>query len=186
MHSNERLSNRSRSRLGMLHTSLLLIFSLGLAGCSLVCGEDRPVAETEYGGGDGVDVGSLTYQTFALFQSLDIPSELGPEVETTEYFDRNAREIKVHGSPVFFLEYGSEEESAEVAATIAQDGRSIGGKKLPTSGIMAGTPHFYRSGKVIAFYFGDRRQTLEALGSVIGEEFAGGGQLPESGESGGA
>lgn len=161
-------------RTAMMQYSVVLLLSCGLFGCDLVCGEDRPVAETEYGGGDGVDVGSLTYQTYSLFQSLEIPSELGPEVETG-FFDKRAREIKIHGSPVFFLEYGSEEESQEVAAKVSADGRSIDGKSVPRSGLTGGTPHFFWSGKVIAFYFGDRERTLEALGTVMGEEFAGGG-----------
>ncbi len=158
---------------GMIRSCIVLLLSCSLFGCDLICGEDRPIAETEYGGGEGVDVGSLIYQTFSLFQSLDIPSELGPEVETG-YFEKNAREIKIHGSPVFFLEYGSEEESMEVAAKISVDGRTIDGKRVSTTGVTAGTPHFFRSGKVIAFYFGDRETTLDALGTVIGGEFAGG------------
>lgn len=156
---------------------LLLLAGTILAGCDLVgfgCGgEDRPVYDADYGGGDGVDVGSLTYQMFALFQSLDIPSEIGPEVETG-LFDRTAREIKVHGSPVFFLEYGTEEECRRVAESIAPDGRTIDGRPVPMRGIMKGTPHFYRSEKVIAIYFGDRPTTIEALQTVVGEQFAGG------------
>ncbi len=155
----------------------LLVAGLLLAGCDLVgfgCGgEDRPVYDADYGGGEGIDVGSLTYQMFALFQSLQIPSEMGPEVETG-FFDQTAREIKVHGSPVFFLEFETEEESREVAGTIAPDGRSVKGRPIPMRGIMKGTPHFYREGKVIAFYFGSREETMDALETVVGEQFAGG------------
>ena len=151
------------------YVSVLLLFATGVGGCELVCGEDRPVYETDYGEGDGVDVGSLIYQTFSLFQSLDIPSEIGPEVETG-FFDRPAREIKVQGSPVFFLAYDSEEESQNAAGSIGEDGRSIDGKPIPPKGIMKGTPHFFRSGKVIAFYFGEREKTLDALRTVLGEE----------------
>ncbi len=147
----------------------MILFATGIGGCELVCGEDRPVYEADYGEGDGVDVGSLIYQTFALFQSLDIPSEIGPEVETG-FFDRPAREIKVQGSPVFFLAYDTEEESREVATSIGEDGRSIDGKPIPPKGMMKGTPHYFRSGKVIAFYFGEREKTLDALRTVLGEE----------------
>lgn len=169
------ISTRTRSR-GLSLLTLLLATAL-FAGCDLLgfgCGdEERPEYDADYGGGEGIDVGSLTYQTFALFQSLDIPSQIGPEVETG-LFDRTAREITIEGSPVFFLEYETEEEARAVASTIAPDGRRIAEKSVPSRGIMKGTPHFYRTGKVIGIYFGDRERTLEALETVLGEQFAGG------------
>lgn len=141
----------------------------GCSGCELIgCGEDRPEYETDYGGGEGVDVGSVTYSIFQIFQSTGVSSEMGPEVETG-IFDRPAREITVVGSPVFFVEFGETDEADRVAASIAADGRAVGEKPVPSTAATSGRPHWFRSGKVIAFYFGERARTIDALREVFGE-----------------
>lgn len=150
----------------------VLICLLFLPGCGFPgCGEDAPDHEIEYGdtSGDGLDVASLTYGMYQLFKSTGVPAEIGPEIETA-YFDRNARGLRVHGSPVLFLEYSSDSDVEEVIRSISPDGRKIGDKEVTEEN----TPHFFRKGKVLALYFGDRETTLQALESTMGAQFAGG------------
>lgn len=143
------------------------------AGCSFPgCGEDPPVRDLDYGEGEGVEVTSRTYGMFQLLLTQGIPAELGPEVETG-FFEKPARQMKVYKSSVFFLEFDDEEEMREVMQTIAADGRSIAGKPIPDEGVTKGTPHFFRRGKVIGFYFGDTKKTLDALNMIFEEQFAG-------------
>ena len=153
----------------------VLIGLLFLPGCGFPgCGEDAPDHEVEYGdtSGDGLDVASLTYGIYQLFKSTGIQAEIGPEIETP-YFDRNARGIRVYGSPVMFFEYTSDGDVNEAVGSISPDGRTIGDREVTEQK----TPHFFRKGKVLAVYFGDREKTLEALEATMGPQFAGGGSI---------
>ncbi len=163
-------------------TVVVLLLPLLLGGCGgcemLVCGEDRPEYTPDYGSGgsdDGLDVGSVTFGIFQIFSATGVRAEIGPMVETG-LFDRTAREINVEGSPVFFIEYDDIEDAQEVAASIAADGRMVGDKPVPKTGATSGMPHWYRSDKVIAFYFGERASTLEALAQAFDAPFIAGAQ----------
>ncbi len=153
-------------------TLFVLVCLLLLPGCGFPgCGEDAPDHDIEYGDttGEGLDVASLTYGMYQLFKTSGISAEIGPVVETP-YFDQAARGIKVNGSPVMFLEYSNDRNVEEVVASISSDGKKIGDKVVTEEK----TPHFFRKGKVIAFYFGDKESTLEALTLTMGAQFAGG------------
>jgi hypothetical protein len=161
-------------------TLLLFLLAPLLSGCGLICGDDV-ARDADYGGGE-LDVSSITYNIYQLLLTSGVPTEIGPAVETG-IFEQKAYEMKIHGSPVFFLEYGSNEDADEIAETISGDGRTVAGKPIPMKGIMAGTPHFFKSSKVIAFYFGDRASTLAALTKVFDDQFAGGTSPAEGAES---
>lgn len=149
---------------------LTLIAVLLLPGCGFPgCGEDAPEHDVEYGDGDALSVSSLTYGVYQMLKSSGIPTEIGPEI-STPYFEEKPRGMKIHGSPVLFLEFDDDADADALAASISSDGRKIGDKAVTEKG----TPHFFRKGKVIAVYFGERESTLEALELTLGPQFAGG------------
>lgn len=145
-----------------LPAALVLVGVLAVSGC----GEDAPEHDTDYGGGDGLEVSSLTYGVYQILRSSGIKAEIGPEIRT-DYLDKTARGIKVAGGPVLFFEYSDQEDVAKVMASISEDGRTIGDRPVTESG----TPHYYNKGKVLAIYFGDREETVEALGLALGPPF---------------
>lgn len=150
--------------------ALTLLIALCLPGCAFPgCGEDAPEHDVEYGEGDALSVSSLTYGVYQMLKSSGIPAEIGPEI-STPYFQKPARGIRVHGSPVLFLEFDDDAEADAAVASVSPDGKTVGGKAVTEKG----TPHFFRKGKVIAFYFGERESTLEALELTLGPQFAGG------------
>lgn len=149
---------------------LTLIIAILLPGCGFPGCEDAPEHEVEYGDGDALPVTSLTYGVYQMLKSSGIPAEIGPEISTA-YFDEKPRGLKIHGSPVLFLEFDDAADADALAASISSDGRKIGDKTVNEKG----TPHFFRKGKVIAVYFGDRENTIEALTLTLGPQFAGGG-----------
>ena len=155
----------------MKRSSVLILFlALLLPGCGFPgCGEDAPEREVEYGDGEGLTVSSLTYGVYQILKSSGVPTEIGPEV-SKPYFEKKARGLRVHGSPVYFLEFSSQEETDALVSSISPDGKKVGDKVVSEKG----TPHFFRKGKVVAAYFGDRESTLEALTLALGPQFAGG------------
>lgn len=158
---------------------LTLVVALLLPGCAFPgCGEDPPEHEVEYGDGDALPVTSLTYGVYQMLKSSSIPAEIGPEI-STPYFDKSPRGLKIHGSPVLFLEYDDEADADALAASISSDGSKVGDKVVTEKG----TPHFFRMGKVIAVYFGERENTLEALELTLGPQFAGGSIDKQGGDN---
>ena len=151
-------------------TSTLLAIALtcSFIGCSFPGCEDRPERDLDYGEGDGLDVGSVTYGVFQLFAASGYPAEIGPTVEKP-YFDMPARGLKINGSPVFFLEFANDSDVDEFVRKISADGMTIDGKSLNESK----PPHFYRQGKVVVLYLGQKESTLEILETVLDPQIAG-------------
>ena len=146
-----------------------MLIGITFAGCEFPGCEDLPDRELDYGEGEGLDVQSITYGIYQLFAASGYRVEVGPVVEKP-YFSEPARGLKVNGSPVFFVEFDDEEGVREMVKKISPDGSKIGDQPLNEQG----TPHFYRKGKAIALYLGDKESTLKILTSVLGEQIAGG------------
>ena len=145
----------------------MLIFTL--AGCGIPGCEESSERDLDYGEGNGLDVESVIYGLYQLFAATGHRIEIGPEVEKP-YFDVPARGLKINGSPVYCVAFTESKETDEFVATIAKDGRMIGEKKVEEEK----TPHFFREGKVVALYLGDKQSTIEILEEVMGKQIAGG------------
>ncbi len=88
---------------------------------------------------------------------------------TQPFFEPEGQVISVDGTQVQVFEYASEEEASSAAATISSDGGSIGTTMV--SWIEA--PHFFRSGRLIVLYVGDKDAIVETLNVVLGPQIAG-------------
>jgi hypothetical protein len=55
------------------------------------------------------------------------------------------------------------------AVLVDADGGSIGTSMVT----WVATPHFYKKGRILVLYIGDNAETLKALESVLGPQFAG-------------
>ncbi|HKZ45013.1 MAG TPA: hypothetical protein VJZ78_08265 [Anaerolineales bacterium] len=94
--------------------------------------------------------------------------ELGDNVEQP-FFTVAGQIIKVNGMDVQVFEYETAEALEADVAQISPDGGSVGTSMV---GWIA-TPHFYKSGRLIALYVGDDQATLDLLEGALGAQFAG-------------
>ena len=92
----------------------------------------------------------------------------GDEVDQP-FFSVTGKMISVDGADVQVFEYASAAAAAREAAPVSPDGSSVGGSKP----MWVGTPHFFRSGRMIVLYVGDDAKLLGALAHALGKQFAG-------------
>jgi hypothetical protein len=86
--------------------------------------------------------------------------------------------VSVSGRDVPVLQFGTAEAASEAADAASPDGYSIGA----TSGHLTtvsqvdwvGTPHFFRTGRLIVLYVGGNKELLGLLQRILGTPFAGG------------
>lgn len=78
--------------------------------------------------------------------------------------------LQVNGQEVQVFEYEDANQAENDSSQISSDGAQIGDNPVR----WAGTPHFYRSGKMIVQYIGDDQSVLQLLDDVLGPQFAGG------------
>lgn len=86
------------------------------------------------------------------------------------FFSVEGNIIKVNGADVQVFEYENAEEMELESSQIAPDGSS----NATTMITWMDTPHFYKSGRIIALYVGSDETILSLLEKVIGPQFAGG------------
>jgi hypothetical protein len=78
--------------------------------------------------------------------------------------------IKVNGADVQVFEYENSEAMELDSSQIAPDGSS----NATTMISWIDTPHFYKSGRIIALYIGSDEAVLSLLENALGSQFAGG------------
>lgn len=78
--------------------------------------------------------------------------------------------LQVNGQEIQVYEYEDANQAEDDSSQISSDGTQIGDNPVR----WAGTPHFYRSGKIIVQYIGDDATVLQLLDDVLGPQFAGG------------
>ena len=86
------------------------------------------------------------------------------------FFSASGQILRINGEDLQVFEYENAAAAQGEAARVSPDGSSVG----TTIITWVSTPHFYRSGKVIALYIGSSRELLSLLDSVLGPQFAGG------------
>ena len=99
----------------------------------------------------------------------------GATVETGEpisqpFFSAEGNIIKVNGADVQVFEYENAEKMELESSQIAPDGNS----NATTMISWIDTPHFYKTGRIIALYIGSDEAVLSLLEKTMGAQFAGG------------
>lgn len=88
---------------------------------------------------------------------------------TQPFFAVSGWMIRVNDGDVQVFEYEDEVAAEADATRVSPDGSAIG----TTSILWVGSPHFFRTGRLIALYVGDEPNVLDLLQSVLGPQFAG-------------
>ena len=73
------------------------------------------------------------------------------------------------GENVQVFRYPSERAAEAEAKKVNAEGTAVG----TSSAMWIGPPHFYKKGRLIVLYVGDNKTVTEALGAVLGAQFAG-------------
>lgn len=77
--------------------------------------------------------------------------------------------IDINGDTIGMYEYKNNLEMEQDAKTIRADGSMIGN----TIYEWKAKPHFYKRGNIIVTYFGDNKEIINKIESLIGKQFAG-------------
>ena len=107
--------------------------------------------------------------------------DVEPQGDISQPFDSvGARILKVNEDTIQVFEYADETTAGIEAGRVSLDGHTFSDEQGRTFMDLAwiDTPHFLRNGTVIVLYVGNDLAVLDALGRVLGPQFAG-----EGGES---
>ena len=84
------------------------------------------------------------------------------------------RSLFIDGQEVFAFEFPTTNALQQVRSGISADGYSIPLRNGRTAMVdWISPPHFYSAGRLITLYLGDKKPTLLALASLLGQQFAG-------------
>lgn len=86
------------------------------------------------------------------------------------FFSVKVRLIKLNGSDVQVLEYDDSDDADAEAKKVSTDASWVGKHHVNWIAI----PHFYKRGKLIVVYVGEKEAVLKTLETVAGPQFAGG------------
>lgn len=104
--------------------------------------------------------------------------DVEPQGDISQPFDSvGARILKVNEDTIQVFEYADETTARIEAGRVSLDGHTFSDEQGRTFMDLAwiDTPHFLRNGTVIVLYVGNDLAVLDALGRVLGPQFAGGG-----------
>ena len=91
------------------------------------------------------------------------------------FFSGNGKRIELNSENVSLLEYEDELVAAAEAQFISPDGYGYtsadGTRQVQIS--WTAPPRFYRAGRIIVLYVGEKRQTIDLLETLLGPPFAG-------------
>lgn len=147
-----------------LHLVLCLLAAMagGLTACDANDSGPKPIARST----PVTDAASFVERLRAM--GLQVESD--GEVEQP-FFSVNGTMVKVNGEDVQLFEYSDAAAADAQAALVSPDGASIGTAKP----FWVGSPHFYKSGRLLVLYVGDDTSSRRALEAVLGRQFAGKG-----------
>jgi hypothetical protein len=141
---------------------LLLMFALMMSGCGNNATSNPPAELTEPPAVE--DTASL----IAKLQASGATVEAGEPI-TQAFFTPEGSIIRVNREDVQVFEYESAEAMENEASQVAPDGGSIGTSMVD----WIDTPHFYKTGRIVALYVGSDETILDLLEKVLGPQFAG-------------
>ena len=91
-----------------------------------------------------------------------------------ELFAVPGQRVFIDGTQILAYEYARDEALNEVRLSISRDGYSV---PTRTGGVATvewvSTPHFYRAGRLLVLYLGEKQRTLDALNLLLGPQVAG-------------
>ena len=119
--------------------------------------------------GGARDRNAATAELIAALEARGIRVEDAGTVEQP-FFTVPAQVFIADGDDLQVYQFASEEAAGEAAATVSDDGRTIGTSK-PS---WLAPPHVFRRGRLLVIYLGSREATLAALRDTLGPELAGG------------
>jgi len=106
----------------------------------------------------------------SALQAAGAKTEIGDSI-SQDFFSVDARLITINGTEgLQVFEYKSAEAMESDASKVTPNGGSVGTSMMN----WLGTPHFFKSGRIIVLYLGDNETTLSLLEKVVGKQFAGG------------
>ncbi len=133
------------------------------------CGEEEPGDAGNGSSDTELNPESLTYNVYQLLRASGNTVEIEGIAED-DHFEPQGRILALDGGKIVVFEYSTSEDVEEVVAKFSEDGRTIGGEQIAWNG----TPHLYKTSKVIVVYQGDNQSILDALELAVGTQFAGG------------
>jgi len=88
---------------------------------------------------------------------------------TQPFFSVKGKTITVNGEKVQVFEYANGKAAEKDARRVDRTGSSTGNSMVS----WVGPPHFFKRGKLIVLYVGEKADILQALESALGSQFAG-------------
>src|SRR5215211_596192 len=131
---------------------LLLVFAFVVSGCG-----NAPAASASNTSPEPAAVQDQASLVAAL-QAAGATVETGEPI-SQPFFTAEGNIIKVNGADVQVFEYENTEVMETEASQVAADGGSIGTNMVS----WMDTPHFYKTGRIIALYVGGDEATLGLL-----------------------
>ena len=159
----------NRSLRAMTTPSLIRLAILLLLASAIGCGDDSPSM-----GDEGIEkeiaVSSPTFNIINIFRATGNAVKVTGHTERSFFKDATGYTMLVNGAiPLEVYEFGSLEELDKAVTTVSADGGSVEGKRVE----WGGTPHFYKTEKVIIIYTGEDSDNQRELATVFGSQFAG-------------
>jgi hypothetical protein len=106
----------------------------------------------------------------SALEAAGAKTEIGDSI-SQDFFSVDGRLITINGTEgLQVFEYKSVEAMESDASKVAPNGGSVGTSMMN----WLGTPHFFKSGRIMVLYLGDNKPTLSLLEKVMGKQFAGG------------
>lgn len=115
--------------------------------------------------------GAVVTDYASLVEALEALGAIVEPIEESQLslFDIAAQSIELNGAQVQVFEFADEAAAQAAAATVGEDGTSIGDSVMRWTD----APHFYHMGRLIVLYVGSDADVLSLLESVLGPAFAG-------------
>ena len=101
-------------------------------------------------------------------RAAKVKVEEGEEV-SQPFFSVKGRIIRLNGEDVQVFQFANTEAANVQAAAVSSTGSKIGTSSMS----WLAPPHFYKREKLIVLYVGNSGNVIEALKSVLGQQFAG-------------
>jgi hypothetical protein len=90
-----------------------------------------------------------------------------------DFLQDDAYLARVEGDEVRVFEFKTADVAAGAAQRVSPDGYAYTTPSGGASVNWVAPPHFFRSGRTIVLYLGQRKRILQALSGMLGREFAG-------------
>ena len=142
---------------------LVLVFGLLLSACG-----GAPTASASNASPEPAAVQDQASLVAAL-EAGGAVVEVGEPI-SQPFFSVEGSIIKVNGADVQVFEFENADEMELASSQIAPDG----GSDATTMITWIDTPHFYKSGRIVALYIGSDEAVLSLLEKALGAQFAGG------------